>query len=633
MKKILYLTMMVLISVSMASCGDDDPPHWHGGDSGGNEQPGGNDNLDITFTANESWVGYYGDQLGNGNGIYLIEICNGGMDDDGFLTQAGTAITLLVSASLPTSGTITLPLGEYKTGLSNSSKNNIYNTPMKLSGNNESQYYSFVEIKEKNNEDSYFDFIDSGTMTVSSIGNGEYKIECVLDMYYYDDNDNKVADGTVTGTYIGKITVNDYSQPSPSPDPGPDADLKFNATEFWSAYYGDYLGNGTGFYLIEINDGTIDDEGYLTSSGNAITLAVSGAMPAKGQTVTLPVGTYKTGLSDGQDYNIYHEPIGDYFMTFVEYWPNGEQSSYFSFIKEGTMTVTNNGDKYTIECLMSMYYYDDDGNEVDDGKIYGKYTGKIAVNDNSGGTEPQKPYETIPWNVDLGTMSEAQGAFYLFTKSQLANYYITLFNAPVDWEKDIFTGTGYAMTIDLYTDYSETPDLKQLNGTFKVATRGEYEEGTYQPGEVIVVANEPNWDGTYIDEIAEMEDEDGKYYAYGRSSMITGGTIEGTSNGKNVTLKLSLQTETGNSVVGTYSGELKIDVPENYQFDATKMRKAPCRINKGKGRGARKIKTTSKTRSLDSIIKPFSKFERNSSPRKSNGRRTLKHISENAVKR
>ena len=325
MKKILYLSLMVLISIGMASCGDYDPPHWHGG----GDQPSGTENLDITFTANESWAGYYGDLLGNGNAMYLIEISDGGMDDDGYLTQAGTAITLLVSAPMPTNGNISFPLGEYKTGLSNTSKYNIYNNPLKTLGSDEAQYYSYVEIKEKNNEDSYFDFIDSGNMTVSSIGNGEYKVECVFKMYYYDDQDNKVDDGTVTGTYIGKISVvNTIVGPTPGE---PEADIKCYATDFWSAYYGDYLGNGTGFYLIEINDGQIDDEGYLTSNGNAITLAVSGAMPAKGQSVTLPVGTYKTGLTNGQDYNIYNEPLGDYYMTFVEYWPNNANSSFFSF--------------------------------------------------------------------------------------------------------------------------------------------------------------------------------------------------------------------------------------------------------------------------------------------------------------
>ena len=385
-------------------------------------------------------------------------------------------------------------------------------------------------------------------------------------------------------------------QPGGSEQPGNDDDLdvKFTAKEFWCGFYGDFLGIGTGLYLVEINDGPIDDAGYLTGTGNAITLAVNGELPKAGETVTLPVGIYKTNLEVTDNFKIINEDVG-FYLSFVEMMYDGETTSYTDFISDGTMKVTNNGNgKYTIACDLDMFYVDADGNQVEDGNMQGTYTGEIFVDDYR--TEEEPLYELLEGDVNLGEMTECAGSFYQFTKSELSDYYLSLFAAEYDWEKEEFTKPGYMMAIDLFTEYSEEPDFKMLNADFTAAELDKYEEWTYQPGTVTLSQGEPIWLGTFVDEISEQVDPDTgeKYYGYGKSAMITGGTIKGTSDGETVTFELDLVTETGGKVTGTYTGKPDVEIPTDEDG------KVNNEINAVQARKSKNSK----------LMRPFSRYER-----------------------
>ena len=577
-KKIFYLLFVAVLAVGLAACDKDDPKPRNGGNNYG-PGGGGTEDLDVKFTADNYWCGYYGDALGTGKGTYVIQIYKGTTDDYGYLKSKGYAITLTVNGPLVADGeTLTLPVGTYKASLKK-------NDDFKIHNEDYDPYLSFVEMWLDGDEASITDFISGGTMKVTN-NKGTYTVECDLDMYYISDNDGKqVADGNIKGSYTGAIEVLDRTSE--------EGGLDLLADQFWCGYYGDYLGLGTGMYMIEINDGTIDDAGYLTSAGTAITLAVNGEMPAEGETVTLPIGTYNTDLELTDNFKIINEDVG-FYLSFVEMMEQGETTSYTDFISKGTMTVTNIGNgKFEILCDLDMFYEDENGNVVEDGNMKGFYSGEIPVDDYTGGSggggEDEPLYETYPFDVDLGEMNECVGSFYRFTKSQLGNYYLSLFDVGVDWDKEEFTNAGYVMTIDLYTDYTEKPDLNQLNATFTFAEAGEYEEWTFQEGEVFLSNGEAAWTGTYLDEICQLEDEDGKYFGYGRSSMVTGGTIKATSDGTNVTFELDLTTETGNKITGKYSGKPEVQADKDNNVDAVK---------------ARKIK------SAKDLMRPFSKYER-----------------------
>ncbi len=368
-----------------------------------------------------------------------------------------------------------------------------------------------------------------------------------------------------------------------------DLDVKFEADQFWCGFYGDYIGTGTGMYMVEINNGTIDDAGYLTSPGYAITLAVNGRIPAAGESVTLPVGTYKTNLEITDNFKIINEDVG-FYLSFVEMKYEGEDDSYTDFIESGTMTVTNNGNgKYTIACDLDMFYEDEDGNKIADGNIQGTYVGKISVDDYR--TEEEPLYEVLEGDVNLGEMTECAGSYYQFTKSELSNYYLSIFAADYDWEKEEFLKPGYMMAIDLFTEYSEKPDFNMLNANFSIAELEKYEEWTYQPGTVTMHGGEPAWTGTYVDEISEQVDSETgeKYYGYGKSAMITGGTIKATSDGETVTFVLDLVTEAGGKVTGTYTGKPDVEIPENNELNYVKARQA---------------------KTFNSQMRPFSRYER-----------------------
>ena len=139
----------------------------------------------------------------------------------------------------------------------------------------------------------------------------------------------------------------------------------------------------------------------------------------------------------------------------------------------------------------------------------------------------------------------------------------------------MFLKPGYMMAIDLFTEYSKDIDLNQLNADFSIAEPNKFKKWTYQEGTVTEQQGSPGWTGTYIDEISEQIDPKTgkKYFGYGSSAMITGGTIKAMSDGETVTFVLDLMTEAGGSVTGTYTGKPKVEIPENNEFNYVKARK------------------------------------------------------------
>ena len=128
MKKIFLFLMSAVLAFGLASCGDDrddyrEPYYPGGGGGGGNNQS----DLDYEFVADQFWGGYYGDVFQTGTATYRIQLTNGTLSDEGFLTTKGsTAISLLFTGDLPKEGqTLTLPVGSYST--KNATKNKIYN--------------------------------------------------------------------------------------------------------------------------------------------------------------------------------------------------------------------------------------------------------------------------------------------------------------------------------------------------------------------------------------------------------------------------------------------------------------------------------------------------------------------------
>lgn len=586
MKKIFLFLMSAVLAFGLASCGDDrddyrEPLYPGGGGGGGNNQS----DLDYEFVADQFWGGYYGDVFQNGTATYRIQLTNGTLSDEGFLTTKGsTAISLLFTGDLPKEGqTLTLPVGSYST--KNATKNKIYNE--EINGD----YYSYVEIWETNGSESYVDYIKNGTLTVTNNGNNNFKLVADLDMYYLKDN-QQVADGNVKCTYTGKLNLDNLN-----------LDYEFDADEV----YGMYLGTNTGLtgskegadYLINISNAKMDDDGYATKEGGTvITLLFTGELPKNKQSITVPVGTYstdKTGIGSITN-TVANGSDGLFSNTTVEIWETGAKESYFNFVNNGTLTITDRGKgKYDVDADLDMYYIDTNNNEVADGNVKGHYSGALEFEDYSSifsgdeGDDNSDVYEVYDKDVNLGNMSVGFGNYYVFTKSQLGNYFFALYQAPIDRKKDIFTGEGFVLTVDLFTDYQERPDLNQLNATFNYTPFGEYEEWKFQGGHVTVNGEDQAWEGTYLDEITELEDEDGKYFGYGRAAMVTDGAIVAKSDGKKVDLQFNLTTEAGKKITGSYSGDLEIGFDEEKGLiDGVKARHAQLK--------------------REAMIKPFSKY-------------------------
>ncbi len=330
-----------------------------------------------------------------------------------------------------------------------------------------------------------------------------------------------------------------------------DETYRFTANDVWAGYYGDAFGFGNGVYLIQLIDGTVDNDGNLTDYGNALTLAVSADILNNLDNITIPVNTYTANKSTSSKYAIFNSAIDGTYNTFLEVWSNGENQSSYYFVDKGTLTVERNGTNYKLTADLEVYYLDDNNNSVSAGKVQATYNGGIYVEDCY--TLPD-PYEQITSDVTFGQIKYLSGDFYYLTKKGLGNYLMHMTNCKID-KDGYFQSAGNLLTLDIYTDYTSEPDIKQISGVYKVAGLEEFEENTYQPGLVYLTEdNQYAWWGSYVDEIARFTDENGVYYDYGRAAMITGGTVNASNDGKNLHLEIDLVTETGNHVTGTYDG-------------------------------------------------------------------------------
>ncbi len=360
----------------------------------------------------------------------------------------------------------------------------------------------------------------------------------------------------------------------------------FTANDIWAGYYGDHLGYGTGVYLVQLTDGSVDDNGDLTVPGNSLLLAISGQLLNNTSNLALPEGTYKTGGNNSNTFKIYNGlNSNDEYNSWLEVWANGENQSEYYFIEDGTLTIKRSGMNYTITADVEVFYYDDNDNTTSAGQVVATYTGQVNVNDMTGSGESETPYEPIKDDLNLGDMDDMDCYFYSLTESLLGNYYMHIYDLAFD-KNGKAVSEGNILTLDLYADYTSAPDLNQLNGTYKVAELDELVENTFQPGYVFYSESDQDWVywGTYVDEVVK---QDGNF-VLGRCGVVTGGTVDVSHKGENLIIDIKLRTETGALVTGKYAG--KPEVIDEGELGWGKARKA--KANK------------------KDTLRPFSKFER-----------------------
>ena len=143
-----------------------------------------------------------------------------------------------------------------------------------------------------------------------------------------------------------------------------------------------------------LTNGTLSDEGFLTTKGStAISLLFTGDLPKEGQTLTLPVGSYST--KNATKNKIYNEEINGDYYSYVEIWETNGSESYVDYIKNGTLTVTNNGNNnFKLVADLDMYYLKDN-QQVADGNVKCTYTGKLNLDNLN------YFIRTIPWTDEV----------------------------------------------------------------------------------------------------------------------------------------------------------------------------------------------------------------------------------------
>ena len=194
-------------------------------------------------------------------------------------------------------------------------------------------------------------------------------------------------------TFSGYIPWQDESTPHLEQI---DRDVTFAFSAASSTYKGDFYGDGTNFFLVNLNDGN-GAEMVLELVTGEVTYSAT-CLPAGTYSVAAGVGSGPGTINPGSEYN----DAGWAFIPKGSYCKTGNA---YGFATGGTVTVTLDESTYSIACDLQTY----NGHTVE-----AAYRGPLNIRDGS----PTGPKSTLEQNVqvDLSMISAGEihywGDFY-----------------------------------------------------------------------------------------------------------------------------------------------------------------------------------------------------------------------------
>ena len=229
-------------------------------------------------------------------------------------------------------------------------------------------------------------------------------------------------------------------------------------------------------------------------------------------------GTYVQGEIDvidmpgGEDLEV---PTGSYFADI----PEGETSFVPDLIREGSLTIKDNGDgTFTAEGILVGTQYL---------KRYFSYTGEFDPENNAGGSiEPEVPNTNLTEDIVLTGLTQSRlidnGDYFVTGTDDYRHFLLYLAEEGVDLSQGWPSGTGRLLHLELLVPGDADPADGIPAGVYTMANRI---SGSYMPRENIVpfrivegLANVFEYNsGTWYQEL-----KDGDWLFWGR---ITGGTV------------------------------------------------------------------------------------------------------------
>lgn len=361
----------------------------------------------------------------------------------------------------------------------------------------------------------------SGSVTVTHTEAG-YKIELTAEL-----TENR----TLNCVYEGAI---DFGKEQENPDPVYDVDLA--AKYALGVVYSEVAEDGSSDFYLLLSDVEIAGDAEEPEVFGAGQLAVLDFCAIEREEGMLPEGTYQFTLEEPSDMKGMLDYSG-YATTDESGEPTSEEPMYFS---ECTATVSYTDDGYKIEVSATL----EDGRS-----FHGSYEGMIDFEQGGGGDI------TLPGlEGDVNTtFTLAEASYEGLTEMGMAQYKINLYDN--DFDQNFVTTNR--LTLTLFTAETDDP-LQIATGRYTVNTSGA--AGTLYPGSLDM--NTFMIVGSYCEQTLVITPPD-YTLLYG---MIGDGTVNVALNGTQYTITAALTDAEGNSIRGTYTGEIEV---ENNSFYST----------------------------------------------------------------
>lgn len=379
----------------------------------------------------------------------------------------------------------------------------------------------------------------SGSVTVTHTEAG-YKIELTAEL-----TENR----TLNCVYEGAI---DFGKEQENPDPVYDVDLA--AKYALGVVYSEVAEDGSSDFYLLLSDVEIAGDAEEPEVFGAGQIAILDFCAIEREEGMLPEGTYLFTIEEPSDMMGVLDYSG-YATTDESGEPTSEEPISFS---ECTATVSYTDDGYQIEVLATL----EDGRS-----FHGSYEGMIDFE--QGGGDITLP--GLEGDVNT-TFSISEASYFGLTERGTAQFKIDLYDN--DFEQNPVTTNR--LTLMLFTAETDDP-LRIAPGRYTVNTSGA--AGTLSPGSLDM--NTFMIEGSYCEQtLVTTEPEFDYELLYG---MIASGTVDITVDGGQYVITAALVDKDGNSIRGTYTGQITIDDKSYYSnLEGDKqadLAGTPCLIN------------------------------------------------------
>ena len=312
-------------------------------------------------------------------------------------------------------------------------------------------------------------------------------------------------------------------------DNNSDNDKPMNSSMITEGYYkGDIYNNETGnlwINFISTNLKWSNEEEDYVGNGDLVCIDFNTELASNPDFATLADGTY-TVSEDPDKFTI--NPMGESYVTkyvgkdFTDYWITG-----------GSVTVSHSGNNIIIKGEFELNYYE---------PYEFEYVGPVSIINRT--LEGQMSNLTSNVNISNFTQGLAMGLGETFTES--SDYCIVVLAG-----KDYDLENNYGNSPSLALGLNITPGSKSIpTGTYTIIDA--YDADDYDSFTCLSGVFQPTYGGYF-----------GAWYfstLEGIEASMQTGTIEVTNNGdSNYTFKFDMKDGYGHSVTGQYSGKINFE--------------------------------------------------------------------------